>query len=114
MAKIMVVDDSPDNLKTMCDILENEGHEVKCVKSARESLRFLKEEKFDLVLIDILMPGISGYELKSVIKKDFENEIKIAYVSIVPMKEVDMEGVKGFIQKPFNNNIFIEKVNMML
>jgi len=98
---IMVVDDESDDLGTIKDALEKEGHMVKAVTNGAEALDLLAEFKFDLILIDIKMPALSGYDLLELFRDRLGNEVKMVFVSIVPEEEANLEGADGFIQKPF-------------
>lgn len=112
--KILVVDDECDDLACMEGILKNHKYAVTSVTSGEEALEKLKKNTYELILIDILMPHISGYELLKIIRKKFDHHAKLIYVSIVPKKEVDLKGADGFIQKPFTPESFIEQVKKIL
>lgn len=61
--KILAVDDDPINLKVLVSILSTESHMIKTVSSGEEALRILDEQQWDLMIIDVMMPHMSGYEL---------------------------------------------------
>ncbi|MGV3486339.1 MAG: response regulator, partial [Planctomycetaceae bacterium] len=65
---ILVVDDMPDKLLTIQVVLEELGQEVVCVSSGREALRALLEREFAVVLLDVNMPGMDGFETASLIR----------------------------------------------
>ena len=62
-AKILVVDDTPHNVKLLADLLTARGYAVVTAASGAEALRLVEEERPDLVLPDVVMPGMSGYEV---------------------------------------------------
>jgi len=68
-ARILVVDDEPTNLQYLSDVLAGEGHEVETVDIAADALKKIEEGGYDLVLLDIKMPGMSGIELYKRIQK---------------------------------------------
>jgi CheY-like chemotaxis protein len=68
--KIMLVDDEPDILLIERIILEKAGYEVIETRSGEECLERLKTEKPDIILLDVMMPGISGWETSKSIKED--------------------------------------------
>ena len=68
--KIMLVDDEPDILLIERIILEKAGYEIIETESGEECLERLKTEKPDIILLDIMMPGISGWETSKIIKGD--------------------------------------------
>src|SRR5579862_5532947 len=69
-AKILVVDDVPLNVKLLADLLAVNGYGVCTAASGREALAQLAAERPDLVLLDVMMPGMSGYEVCTAIRAD--------------------------------------------
>jgi CheY-like chemotaxis protein len=70
MAKIMVVDDEADILYLVSKMLSNEGYEVTGANSGEEALEILEKTDPDLILLDVMMPGISGWETSKQIKQN--------------------------------------------
>lgn len=68
-AHILVVDDHPINLKLVCDLLRWEGFEVTPAKDALSALAAIAAKRPNLILLDLQMPGIDGYELARRLKK---------------------------------------------
>ena len=102
MAKnILIIDDEFDDLKTMKEILEREGYETMTATNGSKALEIIEVNNLDLILSNINLPNISGYELVARIKERIKNHSKIAFISIVPEKEANLENVDGFVQKPF-------------
>jgi len=114
MTKILVVDDISADLVTMKELLEKEGYEVTAKTNGAMAIDSLASGKVDLILIDILMPALSGYDLLKLLREHHTHSVKMAYVSIVPENEVDMDNIDGFIQKPFSPESFIEGVKKVL
>ncbi|MDP6671291.1 MAG: response regulator [archaeon] len=69
---------------------------------------------FSLILIDIRMPTLSGYDLLRLLREKLNHKVKMIYISIVPEKEVVLDDVDGFIQKPFSPEDIITKVKEIL
>jgi two-component system sensor histidine kinase ChiS len=69
--RVLAVDDDPVNLKVLMHILDTEHYSIEPVSSAREALRRLHQEHWDLVIADVMMPGMSGYELTQKIRERF-------------------------------------------
>ena len=111
MKTIMIVDDRPDDLQTMDMILKNEGYEVVTANDGEEALGQLEKTNIDLILIDIMMPNLSGLDLLRILRKRIHQNIPVVLVSIKPEKEVDLSSVNGFVQKPFSPQSLIEAVN---
>ena len=61
-AKILVVDDTPTNVKLMAGLLEGSGYEVSTASSGSEALDLVAKIQPDLILLDVMMPGLDGYE----------------------------------------------------
>ena len=113
--KILVVDDEYDDLNTAKNVLEGAGYRVVVVTDGKKVLDMLKEENFDLVLSNIMMPVMSGYELVDAIRNKLKKKkVKIAYISIIPRKEIDEKGVQGFVQKPYSPETLLNEVKRVL
>jgi phosphoserine phosphatase RsbU/P len=69
-SSVLVVDDNPKNLQVLGGMLQKEGMEVEFALNGDSAINWLKKRSFDLVLLDILMPGMDGYEVCSIIKND--------------------------------------------
>lgn len=115
--KILIVDDNLDNLTITSKILKKEGFEVTTVSSGFECLKILKEFKPDLILLDILLPDIDGYEVCRIIKSNTENQdvIVIYLTAINRSSEVKAEGYRqgadGYITRPISNYELISVIN---
>ena len=112
--RIMIVDDDQNDLNSMKEILEGEGYEVICVENGADALDQLTGDGFSLIMIDIQMPTLTGYDLLRLMREKVNHDAKMIYVSIVPEKEVLMDDVDGFIQKPFSSGSLIEKVKKVI
>jgi CheY-like chemotaxis protein len=115
MAKnILVVDDAKEDLNIMKGLLKKEGYNVVLAENGAKALDSLEDYNFDLILIDIKMPILSGYELMSIIKSRLDSNVSIVYVSVLPKKQVELDEVDGFIQKPFSPVSFLSEVNKLI
>ena len=111
---ILIVDDEIEDLNTMKTILEKKGYKVTTVSDGTEALGLLTGNGFNLILMDIRMPELSGYDLLRLLREKINHNAKMIYVSIVPEKEIDMTDIDGFIQKPFSPKSLLEGVNKVL
>ena len=111
---ILVVDDLFDDLESMKKVLEKGGYGVSTATNGARALDALNEQKFDLILIDIQMPTVSGYDLLRLIRDKVKENIKLIYVTIVPKEEVDIADVDGFVQKPFKPSDPLKEVRKVL
>ncbi len=112
--EILIVDDSFDDLELMKKLLEKDGYVVKTATNGAMALDVLTTEKPSIILLDIKMPTVSGYDLTRIFRDKLKKAIKIIYVSIVPKKEVDMSGVDGYIQKPFDKKTFVKTIKKII
>jgi len=112
--KILVVDDDKEDLESIKTVLENEGYEVTPVDDGAKALDSLKGDGFNLILIDIKMPTLSGYDLLRLMRERLNHKVKMIYISIVPEQEVDMTDIDGFIQKPFSPENILQEVKKVI
>lgn len=112
--KILVVEDNELNRKLLVDILENLGYEVTQAQDGEIALNLLTNNHFDLVLLDIQLPKISGYE----VMKQMPNKVPTIVVSACCMAdEISIakdSGCLDYITKPVNVSEFVKKINTYL
>lgn len=115
--KIMLVDDEPDILLVERTILKKEGHEIIEVESGEECLERLETEKPDMILLDVMMPGIGGWETGKLIK---ENEsTRDIPVIMLTVRGSDEDMTKSFqysksdghVPKPIIKEKLIQTIN---
>ena len=81
-ATILVVDDNPTNLETLSDCLTNFGFTVLLKKDGEKALSLMKRKKPDLILLDIIMPGMNGFETCEHLKENEETkDIPVIFMS---------------------------------
>jgi adenylate cyclase len=118
-AKILVVDDTPKNVKLLEDLLIAKGYSVVTAASGREALTQMENEKPDLVLLDVVMPEMSGYEVCQKIREN--PATRILPVVMVTALDPGEERVKGldagaddFLTKPINRAELLARVRSLL
>jgi len=118
--KILIVDDEKDILESMEMLIKNIGYEVKTANNGKQALAMLKKESFDLVLLDILMPQMSGRELLEKIRADPKlKKQKVAFLSVVCLSESGKDVMKrlkpiDYFQKPIDVADFKKRLKGIL
>ena len=113
--KILVAEDNPINQRLMLDILSMQGYTCDAVASGIDALNAVKKKKYDLILMDIQMPGMSGEETMRSLRQQLDNNApKIIAVTAYAMAD-DREkylnaGMDGYISKPFRVNDLVEEI----
>lgn len=117
--KILLVEDNENNRYLAQFLLEREGFVVRIAVNGRQALQLAKQEKPDLVVMDIQMPEMDGYETATQLKNDPElAEIPLVGVSSFAMpgdraKAIKM-GFAGYIEKPINPETFGQEAKAFL
>ncbi len=112
--KILVVDDEFDDLSSVKNILTKEGYSVSTATNGAQAIDMIAINRFDLIMLDIRMPTLSGYDILRLLKERVNGGTKMIYVSIVPKLDVEMDGVEAFVQKPFSPETLIKEVKRVL
>ncbi len=116
---VLVVDDTPDNLSLMSGLLK-EQYRVKLANSGEKALQLARaEEAPDLILLDIMMPGLSGYDVCKILKDDPTTQhIPIIFLTAMTASEEERKGLEmgavDFITKPVNPPIMLARVSTQL
>ena len=112
------MDDDSDTCIVVKTILEKAGYEVVSKSRAKDALSVIKDNKFDLLLIDIMMPDMSGWELFNSVMKEFpHNKIVILSIIKLPSEKIDellKLGLKDYITKPFDKQDFVNRVEQAI
>lgn len=118
--KIMIVDDEESLRELVTAIMEQEGYEIITAEDGDECLKKLKIVKPDLILLDMMMPGMSGREVCEKIRQDPKTKnLKVAFLTVAKFSETGKGVLKemkvlDYITKPFENNDLIKRVKKMV
>lgn len=125
-AKILVVDDDPDILEAICAILEAHSHQVVTARDGEEGLDKLKEERPDLIILDLLMPRMDGFAVLKELQDPRRSKYgKIPVLILTSVKEdasrrrYELEtglelNVDDYVEKPIDPHTLVQRVEKLL
>lgn len=116
--RILVVDDTPDNLFLIETVLQAEGYEVEVADNGQDALSMIEAEPPHLLLLDVMMPGMHGYEVVRCIRQN-SNLPFIPIILITGCEQLDTSeefdvAVEGFICKPIDFDQLLNQVRNIL
>ncbi len=119
ISTVLIVDDNVRNLHLLGSYLKNEGLKLEFAINGISALQWLKRMSFDLILLDIMMPDIDGYEVCSMIKKDPAfSDIPIVFITAktdtASIVEAFRCGAVDYITKPFIKDELVARVNTQI
>lgn len=117
--EILVVDDEPNIVLSLEFLMKKEGYGVRTASNGVEALDAIREAKPDLVLLDVMMPRMDGYEVCEAIRKDPELDAVRIVMLTAKGREVEREkglalGADDYITKPFATRDLVEKVRQFM
>jgi DNA-binding response OmpR family regulator len=115
---ILHVEDDPDIGMIIKLLFEKRGFKVFSVMNGEAALQMMKKEKIDLMLLDIMLPDMSGWDLYTKIRK-VNKDVKVAFLSVIPVskeriKDLQEHGVSDYITKPFDKNDLIARIEKIV
>ncbi|HCK81846.1 MAG TPA: response regulator [Candidatus Competibacter sp.] len=119
MARILIVDDSPTQTLSLAKILKKNGHEVITAKDGAEGVQVAKTELPDLVLMDVVMPRVNGFQAtRQITKHGSTSHIPVIIVTTKD-QETDKiwgerQGAKGYVIKPVEEATLMDTINPFL
>lgn len=117
--RILVVDDSATNIVLLEAILNGQGYNIETAQSVKEAYQIIKKEVVNLILLDLLMPRVSGYDfLKEIKSSESTRNIPVIIVSAITdpenrRKSLEL-GAIDFINKPIDIQNFIERIEVII
>ena len=103
MAAVLIVEDDSDTARLLRHWLETDGHQVVTVLTGEGALEAVREHVFDLVLLDVRLPGISGYEVARILAAEEETP-RILFVTVTDADDIPADLAAGSIAKPFDRD----------
>ncbi len=119
MARILIIDDSPTELKKLTGMLERLGHQVLRAANGGDGVALARQEKPDAVLMDIVMPGMNGFQATRQLTKDGST----ATIPIIIITSKDQEtdrvwgarqGAQAYLTKPFEESALVAALQNVL
>ncbi|MFC1875886.1 response regulator transcription factor [Thermodesulfobacteriota bacterium] len=117
--KILIVDDEPNIVIPLQFLMEQNGYHTLVAQSGEEALEMISKEKPDLILLDIMLPGVDGFEVCEIVRLNPEwRNTKIIFLT-AKGRDVDIAkgmvlGADEYITKPFSNQQIIDAVKKLL
>ncbi|MFA6414349.1 MAG: response regulator, partial [Syntrophales bacterium] len=117
--RILCVDDEVQNLALLSAVLMPEGYEVIEANNGEEALKKIRTEQIDIVLLDVMMPGMDGFEVCKEIKGDKKyRNIPVVMITALAAKADRIKsieaGAEEFLAKPFDQTEVLARINMLL
>jgi twitching motility two-component system response regulator PilH len=119
MAEILIVDDSPTEIHVLTAMLTKHGFSVSSVANGEDGIKAAKEKKPDLILMDVVMPGMNGFQATRQLSKDADTADIPVIIVTTKDQETDRvwglrQGAKDYLTKPVAESELIEKINSLL
>ena len=119
MAHILIIDDSPTERHFLKSLLSGVGHDISTAESGEQGIEMAKSSKPDLILMDVVMPGMNGFQAtRSLSRAPETSEIPVVMVSQKSDKTdqvwASRQGAKAYITKPVNGQSLIESIKNFL
>ncbi len=115
ISKVMVVDDSPTERHFLSEILTKQGYQVIMAESGEEAMEKAKVQKPDLILMDVVMPGLNGFQATRAITKDDATKHIPVIMCTSKGQETDKvwgmrQGARDYLVKPVNQDELLRKI----
>ncbi|MBT2371851.1 MULTISPECIES: twitching motility response regulator PilH [Pseudomonas] len=121
MARVLIVDDSPTEMYKLTGMLEKHGHEVLKAENGADGVALASLEKPDAVLMDIVMPGLNGFQATRQLSKHTDPSISSIPIIIITTKDQETDkiwgerqGAKDYLTKPVDEDTLIATLNKVL
>ncbi len=108
--KILVVDDSSSNILLLQNFLEDEGFDIQVASSGKEAIKKVDDFNPDLILLDLMMPGVNGLDVMHSISKDIPVIMISANKDPKLVNEAKANGIKAYIQKPIDFDEILNEI----
>ncbi len=115
MARVLIIDDSPTDVHVFSTLLERNGFEVDSAANAEEGIAKARAEHPDLILMDVIMPGMNGFQATRTLSRDPDtSDIPVIIISTKNMETDKVwgmrQGAKDYVTKPVKDSQLINKI----
>jgi twitching motility two-component system response regulator PilH len=115
MARVLIVDDSPTETYKLTSMLEKNGHAVLTAETGEEGVALAKKEQPDVVLMDIVMPGLNGFQATRQLNKSSETAKIPVIIVTTKDQETDRvwglrQGAKAYLTKPIDEKLLMQTI----
>jgi DNA-binding response OmpR family regulator len=113
MTDILIVEDSKELGKLLCDFLKAEGYSVFLAESGEKALTYFKKESIRLVVLDIMLPGMDGFEVCRQMREEYNTPIIIVSAKVGKEDKLNglILGADDYIEKPYDIDILLAKIS---
>ena len=119
MPRILIVDDSPTESFKISGVLKRHGHEVLAAESGEQALQVARDLKPDLILMDIVMPGLNGFQATRQLTRDPATSAIPVVMLTAKSQEADRiwgerQGARGYLVKPVDDSVLVATISQVL
>ena len=119
MPRILVVDDSPTESFKISGVLKRHGHEVLAAESGEQALQVARDSQPDLILMDIVMPGLNGFQATRQLTRDPATAAIPVVLLTAKSQEADRiwgerQGARGYLVKPVEDSVLVATISQVL
>ena len=119
MANILIIDDSPTDIRVFTTLLERAAHQVTAVSTAEEGIERVRAQLPDLIIMDVIMPGMNGFQATRTLTRDPATAVVPIVMITTKSMETDRvwglrQGARAFITKPVNEKELLGCINDLL
>ncbi|MCK9367249.1 MAG: response regulator [Metallibacterium scheffleri] len=119
MAHILIVDDSPTDVRVFTTLLERAGHRVSSASSAELGIEMARSQRPDLVIMDVIMPGMNGFQATRTLTRDSATQNIPVLIITTKSMETDRvwglrQGARDFLTKPVGEKELLARIQKLL
>ena len=116
MKHILIVEDEPDIQELLCAYIQNAGYETAAAGDGEEALNLFASRPFDLVLLDIMLPKLDGFQVCERIRS--QSQVPILMLTALDGEAQQLKGLRldadDYVTKPFSIPVLLEKIRVIL